>query len=382
MSRALTLLLLLFSGGLVAQKVSISAGFEYGYLLPVEPFLRGQNLSGKPVENFTSYSLVLSRRTSGRRQWERAYALPYTGFGIKWFDFRAPRELGNPVAVYRYFRAPFYRRRGFSFDYLAEIGFAAGWRRFDYANNPYNDLISTRVVAYLHPGIGFTWRIADHWTINLDAGLNHFSNGNFRQPNAGLNGVAGSVQLKYQIEEEAPPPARAKMVSPFTPKTIFNLAIYGGKERRLYSPDGLDPEQRHRGLTHGVAGLTGGIHRRVSPKSMIGVGAALFYRAAGSVSVAAENGRLVRTDKGLNGRHLRVGILPSYELIFNRVSLMVQAEYYVYGRSRTVDIDRFHQKIGFKYRLGENLYVAALVNARQFTIADYMEWHLGYSWGS
>jgi hypothetical protein len=361
--------------------MSVSTGFEYGYLLPVEPFLRGQNLSGKPVENFTSYSLTLSRRTGGQQQWERAYALPHTGFGIKWFDFRAPRELGNPVAVYRYFRAPFFRRGSFSFDYQAEIGFAVGWQRFDYARNPYNDLISTRVVAYLHPGIGFLWQVADHWAIKLDAGLNHFSNGNFRQPNAGLNGVAGSLQLRYRFGQLPPPPPLAVPESAFIPQTVFTLAIYGGRERRLYYPEGLDPGQQYRGLDHGIMGITGGIHRRVSPKSMIGLGAALFYRAAGSVSVATKDGQLVRTDKGLNGRHLRVGILPSYELIFNRVSLMVQAEYYVYGRSRTVDIDRFHQKIGFKYRLGENLYVAALVNARQFTIADYMEWHLGYSWG-
>ncbi len=360
------------------RKVSVTLTHQVGTILPVEPFLRGENALGSPLKRFSATSFHFFLRTSGIREWERRYGRPEAGFGITILNLYNPRELGSPLAVHRSFTAPFCDLPGFRLDYGADIGFAAGWRRYDAGSNPYNELISTQLTAFFRLRLGLMLLLSDHFSLSLNGGLTHVSNGNVKRPNAGLNVAAAGVGLCYRMEER-------KSISPveplthFDPYTELSLSVFGGVEKQLYQTHNLSPGEKYRGLSHGIGGVSLSLNRRLAYKSMAGVGLSLLYHRGDNMAVSWEDGRLHGRARTLAKAHLRLGIFPGYELVFNRWSVLLQAEYYLLAPGNMDAVDRFRQRLGLKYRLTDRLYLATLVNARQFSIADFVEWHVGYT---
>ncbi|PPK88383.1 lipid A 3-O-deacylase PagL [Neolewinella xylanilytica] len=356
---------------------TVTAGHQVGMLLPVEPFLRGENLSGAPLTRFGATTASFLVRTAGHREWERRHGRPELGFGLTFLHYHNRRELGRPVALHRSFLAPLWERDGIRLAYGADIGLAAGWRRYDADRNPFNKLISTYLTAYFRLRVAGKVPLSDHFALQLDAGLTHVSNGNVKRPNAGLNAVSAGIGLRYAIREV--PPAVLPPLPRFSPYTDLSISFFGGVEKRLYQTENLPPSEKYRGLTHGLGGIAVTVGRRLSYGSKIGLGGSLMYHDGNRVSAWTEDGQLHHHAAGSVGDRLRLGVFPSYELIFHRWSVMVQAEYYVVAPGDMNPVDRFRQRLGLKYRLSDRVYLATLVNARQFSVADFVEWHVGYT---
>ena len=359
------------------QGISIVGEYQRGRILPVEPFLRGENYLGRPIVRFAGTSVSVVTDADGSQLWHHYHGMPSTGFGFTLLHFDNPEELGRPVAVHRNFRAPLWRKQAFTIDYGADIGFAGGWRGYSADDNSYNDLISTWLTAYFRLRVGASIRLSDHFRAHVDLGLSHVSNGNLKRPNAGLNATTASIGLQYQPERR-PPPATLGLPR-YRPRNSLSIAAFGAVENKLYHVGALAPEEHYRGVTHGIGGLQATLNRRVSYKSRLGLGVSLFYHAGGNTSVWAESGRLHHHREGSYAQGLRAGVFPAYELVYSRWSVLVQAEYYLLAPEGMQAPDRFRQRLGLKYHLSEGVYLAALVNARQFSIADFVEWHVGYT---
>ena len=382
MQRSWILLLLLPAAtSILAQPPAVTATHQRGLILPVEPFLRGENALGLPLRRFTTYSLKLDRRTPGTKEWEVRHGRPQTGFGLTYFQLPSPDELGRPVAVYRYFRAPLGSVTGrLTLDYSAEIGLATGWRRYDLTTNPFNKLFSTRSTAYIYLGIGARLPLGEHWTTYLDLGVSHFSNGNFKRPNAGLNAVSLGLGVRYSPTQRSAVP-HPILPAAWTPYTEWQLYLHGGTEKRLYYPAGLPAAEQNRGLTHSLFGLGLVRSRRISFKSSLGAGLSVWYRSGGNTEVAvAPNGRLRRLNPGFAAENLRIGIFPTYTLHFNRFATLLQAEYLLLDPATVHGLRRFYQKVGLRYGVSERVSLAVVVGARQFSVAEFVEWRVGYAW--
>ncbi len=377
------MLLLLATTPLCGQPPAVSATHQRGLILPVEPFLRGENTLRVPLRRFTTYSLKLDRRTTGTKEWEVQHGRPQTGFGLTYFQLPSPGELGRPVAVYRYFRAPLRPATGrLTLDYSAEIGLATGWRRYDLVTNPFNKLFSTRSTAYIFLGIGARLPLGEHLTNFLDVGLSHFSNGNFKRPNAGLNAVSLGLGVRYSPGRRSAVP-HPILPAPWTPYTEWQLYLHGGTEKNLYYPAGLPVTEQNRGRTHPLFGLGIIRSRRISFKSSLGAGLSLWYRSGGNAEVAvAPSGRLRRLNPGLALENLRIGIFPTYTLHFNRFATLLQAEYLLLDPATAHGLRRFYQKVGLSYGVSERVSVAVVVGARQFSVAEFVEWRVGWNWKS
>ena len=359
------------------QGISIVGEYQRGRILPVEPFLRGENHLGRPIVRIGGTSLSVLTAADGTQVWHHYHGMPSTGFGLTLLHFDNPGELGRPVAIHRNFRAPLWRRDVFTIDYGADIGFAGGWRGYSADDNSYNDLISTWLTAYFRLRVGASVRLSDHFRAHADLGLSHVSNGNLKRPNAGLNATSVGIGLQYR--PEAPHRPTPVDLPRYQAHNSLSLSAFGAAENKLYHVGELAPEEHYRGVTHGIGGLQASLNRRVSYKSRLGIGVSLFYHAAGNTSVWTESGRLHHRREGAYAHGLRAGVFPAYELVYSRWSVLVQAEYYILAPEGMQDPDRFRQRLGLKYHLTEGVYVAALVNARQFSIADFVEWHVGYT---
>lgn len=369
--------LMVASSSLSAQGWLVTPEAIYGKPLRVEAFLKGENKRGRRLRRFDGLGFTVERRPRVNREWHERYGRPATGIGIRSFHLDSPQELGNPTAVYRSFRGPFFRRNSFSFDYTSALGLAAGMRRFDHLDNPFNTLMSTRLVAYVQLGLGARQQIGERFTLAGDVSLHHFSNGNIKKPNTGLNAVAATLGVYYHAGREAEIGSNRPAVY-FQKHQVVNLSIYGGVERLIHWTEGLPLSEILQGLSHPVAGLNLSVERQLSKKSGIGLGASLVYRSSTPVRVTGRDNKLVRVDPLFTAKNIRVGIFPTYVQTFGRVSVVVQAEYYLYRYRTEQKMRRFTQKLGFRYGLTERLYAGAFVAARDFTIAEYVEWRVGY----
>ena len=371
----------LVTATLSGQPPALTATHQRGLILPVEPFLRGDNTSGVPLRRFGTYSLRLDRRTPGTQEWEVRHGRPQTGFGLTYFRLPSHEELGRPLAVYRYFRAPLGHGMGLlSLDYSAEIGLATGWRRYDLTTNPYNKLFSTRSTAYIYLGISARLPLGEHWTTFLDLGVSHFSNGNFKRPNAGLNAVSLGLGLRYSPVQRSVVP-HPVLPAPWTPYTEWRLYLHGGTEKNLYYPAGLPAAEQNRGLTHPLFGLGLVRSRRISFMSSLGAGLSLWYRSGGNTEVSlTSTGRLRRLNPGFAATNLRIGVFPTYTLHFNRFAALLQAEYLLLDPATAHGLGRFYQKVGLRYGVSERVSLAVVVGARQFSVAEFVEWRVGYTW--
>lgn len=81
-------------------------------------------------------------------------------------------------------------------------------------------------------------------------------------------------------------------------------------------------------------------------------------------------------------RHLALSIYPSYELVIDKLSVVVQPGIYLY-RIRTADMTPvFYQRIGIKYHILKDTFIGINLRAYNFYESDFIEWTIGHriSW--
>ncbi|NJC27514.1 acyloxyacyl hydrolase [Neolewinella antarctica] len=383
---AIALLLLITPPNLSAQDTWLFTGEgQWGQVMMTDGFVKGDNLRGQPLNDYAAASLKVARQKGRSRPWERRYLDPICGFGVSWLRLESPEEMGSPLAVYRYFRAPFFRRRGLSFDYHAELGVSFGWAPYNFTTNPHNEVVGTHVAAYARLGLGLNWVLSDHFSLQTDFKISHASNGNLRRPNAGLNVMALAVGLTYRLAR----PVDLKQATsgtelvrtevPLREREEWRISVYGGLDKHLYELPGLNPEEKYEALGFGLGGATIGYSRGVSPKSRIGVGATALYHSGATARPTVHNGALRKSSSAFSGRNLRFSVHPFYELVFHRFSATARLEVYFHNYNRDFDGPRIHQKIGLAYRFNQTIYAELVLNARWFSQAKFLEWHVGYA---
>jgi len=82
------------------QNFIISAAYGNGSILATNPFVEGDNLQGKPIENYQFFSLKALWQNPGYKDWQKVYKGPYYGFGFSIGDFYNPKEIGYPISCY------------------------------------------------------------------------------------------------------------------------------------------------------------------------------------------------------------------------------------------------------------------------------------------
>lgn len=212
-------------------------GFDIrpGYLLPTKSFFERDNAQGKPIRNVVSAHLKWAFRFHKDSYLGRLYPYAYQGIGVAYTSFSNTSEIGNPVSVYVFQGSRIARLAPrLSLDYEWNFGAAFGWKKHNYATNPYNDVVGSKINAYLNVGIYLNWRLASEWRLTAGIEASHYSNGNSNYPNAGVNTIGGRIGIIRTFdskEDKAQSSIREKATlkgSPFS----YDLIVYGATRRR------------------------------------------------------------------------------------------------------------------------------------------------------
>lgn len=214
-----------------------------GYVVPTSSFLEGDNLGQKKIDRALSVHLKYAFRFGRDTDFGRMYPHAYQGIGLAYNRFSYSSELGNPVLLYAFQGSRIARlSRCLTLDYEWNFGASFGWKKYDELENSYNEVIGSKINAYINLGFMLNWQLHRQW--NLVAGLDftHYSNGNTHYPNAGINPVGVRIGVVHTLgvpEEEGAPLPDLPRRAAFRPHLSYDLMVYGATRKRGFIKDDI-----------------------------------------------------------------------------------------------------------------------------------------------
>lgn len=349
---------------------------DVGHLLPTNAFVKTQNTDPGSMANYNGYSLRLAKQTTGNQLWQQIYGYPSFGLGIYSAFFKDTPKLGNPIALYGFFNAPFFRVQRWSLNYELGLGFTFNWNSYNPVGNPNNIAISADKTVYIDAGVSLKYQLSKRLGFGLGYGFTHFSNGALKMPNKGLNTDAARISLSYTLNED-PVRYHSQLIPPFMGFYEWIISGYGGARNVLYQGTGVNQTTSMKGINYAVYGISNTINRQINYKSKIGLGVTMEFNGSQNSQIVIEGGSLDGADLPFN-RHLALSLYPSYELVIDRLSLVIQPGIYLY-RMKTSDMTPLlYQRIGIKYHLLKDTFIGINLRAYNFYESDFIEWTIGH----
>lgn len=171
-----------------------------GSIFHTNDFLEGGNEQGRTMNHAFAAKLKYSFQLPPADPRATVYPGAYQGVGVAWHHLNP--QLGNPLTVFIFQGAPIMRvTPNLSLNYEWNLGLTYGWHPYDQLKNPDNAVIGSRATAYLNADIYLNYRLTSHIDVYGGLSLSHFSNGNTRIPNSGLN--TGALKMGVTLYPQA-----------------------------------------------------------------------------------------------------------------------------------------------------------------------------------
>lgn len=363
---------------------------QAGKVLQTNDFLKGENASGEPVDYYRSISLQYGFETEGKKLWQQLYGYPTWGFGFYAVNFFNEDELGTPSAIYAYINAPIIKRfKRWSINYEVGFGLTYDWKKFDQETNFYQYAIGSSNTVFIDAGLVADIMLGKRFNLTAGFSFTHFSNGATRVPNLGINLVAPRVGLKYMFKDR--PEFIVQEVPEYQDDWEYVVLLAGSSKQLGYKViKGTDTS--YLAETYGVFTLSTGINRQISHKVKFGIGADIGLDGSYNSYITYDTALNATRMNAGNGSKLAVGMYGSFELVVNRLSVVIQPGWYLYREDWAIPEGDApagvsyprrkpggsYQRIGLKYHIFENVFAGINVRAYDFSIADYIEWNIGY----
>jgi len=175
----------------------ITVGYGFGKGFPTNRFVKGDNMTGEPINGVSSLSLKMLWQNPGYKSWQRIYDIPYYGFGISVGNFHNPNEIDYPVSFYGVLGIPLIRREKLELYTELQFGVASNWVSYHPQTNPMNIAIGSGITAHVSVGLRAFYHLSEKIDIGGGFSFSHFSNGGLERPNYGINIGVPSVDLRY-----------------------------------------------------------------------------------------------------------------------------------------------------------------------------------------
>lgn len=301
----------------------------------------GNLLLGHPTGFILSYNF----KTIGDKKWQQRYDYPDFGISFSYQDYKNP-ILGNFYSIYGH--TNFYLRpRTHKNQLILRTGFGVG-----YVTNPYDKVKNPRNLAY-GTKINTSVYIRLYYkrenligSIGINAGFTilHGSNASLKSPNTGLNTIAGTIGLNYNLHGTEdlvfiPSEEEKKYKEPI--KYNFELRI--GASEVEFIGSGIKP----------VIELSTHIDKRINRKSALQFGSELLlnYSLKNYIDISS-----ITSNTFEQSDFKRIGVFVGHELFVGKTALATQLGYYVYY---PFELDgRIYERFGLKRYINDKLFVS------------------------
>ena len=206
------------------------------YIFPTNSFLRGDNRYYKPIDQSISAHLKYSFQYYPNSYTDRIYRGSYQGIGLAYYSLESKEELGSPLALYLFQGARIARfNPRLSINYEWNFGVSFGWKPYDEYDNTYNKVMGSKINAYINTNFYLNYMLSKQIDLTAGVDLTHFSNGNTRFPNAGLNTIGLKVGLVYNFNRNGDCFSKPFFRSPvpsFPRHISYDVVLFGSWRRK------------------------------------------------------------------------------------------------------------------------------------------------------
>ncbi len=356
--------LLLFSSLLTAQEESNPAYVLEGSLFYGSIIRHNPDISHLITAHPEGLILAWNRKRYGEEEWESLYNYPDTGFTFIYQDMNNP-TLGEHFGAYAHYNFYFLKRQ-------VQLRIGQG---IAYNTNPYDRQNNFRNTAYGSHLLSSTLLMARYhrenlWkSLGLSAGLSfiHYSNANFKAPNASTNTVAFQVGLTYTLDEMSEREFIPQAIQTDKPKHpwTWNFVLRAGQNEGDVVGSGQ----------YGFVTPSIYIDKRLGQKSALQGGVDVFFSGFLRELIRFRSTSFPEEAIAADTDWKRAGVFVGHELRLNQMSVITQLGYYVYY---PYDFEgRVYNRIGLQRYFGDHWFGALTLKAHA-AAAEAVEFGIGY----
>jgi hypothetical protein len=357
---------------------SLTVGYQFGKVIHTHAFVKGDNPNGTSYQNFQAFSAQYGINTDGRKLWQQLYGYPVWGFGIfKGYLLGDDGLLGNPTAIYAYFRAPFKRWEKWVLEYEVDFGLATNWNSHDIIEKGYYYPIGSYSTAFFAFSFGAGFQIDRQLDISTRFSATHFSNGAIRLPNLGINLASAQLSLHYIFRER--PVFKSSEVPKYQDNWEWIMLIAPAVKQKAADYNINDSTIAAKSFSYPVVTLSSTVNRQFTHMIKFGAGIDITYNATYGAEIIMVDNEPQKGDPLPFTDQLLVGVYPSFELVVNDLSMVVQSGFYIYRKDiEDLESPYSYQRLGIKYHILKRMFLGVNVRAYDFKKADFVEWVVGY----
>lgn len=340
----------------------IATRFLYGSVIAHSIYIK--NTEGAHPK---AIAIDISKQLTDSITFQKYGCYPRMGFSVSYSDFNT-KILGRAAGV-TYFMEPHFRTGNKTSIFLkAGSGFGYLSSPNDSVKNPTNYTYSLHINIHSQVAAGFTYRLSDHFAAEIVTGFEHYSNGNLREPNRGLNWYYLGMGIRYTPQNNSLPAyPKNKDTSWKQIKHAIDIGIfYSPKEG--YKADFKTPARKVLTGTHVQ------VTKMISNISALSIAGEVYY-----------DGALKNIKNHINdsSSSILAGIMAGHEFVFRKFIFSQQLGIYVHKHTQTYS-DRYHQPFetlyhrwGLRYQLTSHWYIGINMLARK-NVADFIDGRLLY----
>ena len=354
---------LFFMCGVKAQSETrpdyvIEASMYYGSIIRHNP-----DITHLITAHPTGLLLAYNRKRYGEESWEALYNYPDTGFTFIYQDMNNP-TLGEHYGLYAHYNFYFFQRQ-----FQLRIG-----QGIAYNTNPYDRETNFRNTAYGSHLLSSTLIMGSYhrekiWKrLGIKAGLSliHYSNANFKAPNASTNTVAFQLGLNYSLDQEG------REYIPLPIETEKNLEPLGWN---FVLRTGQNEGDVVGSGQFGFVTPSVYLDKRLGRKSAIQAGIDVFFSGFLRELIRFQSISFPENEVAPDTDWKRVGVFVGHELRLNRTSVLTQLGFYAYY---PYDFEgRVYNRIGIQRYFGDHWFGALSLKSHA-AAAEAVEFGIGY----
>ncbi len=311
-------------------------------------------------EYVTSFELTLSRQSYGRTYWNQMFSYPEYGIAIQYATLGNRDVFGQGISLFPFFYVPIVQAGKFSL--INKTGLGLGWvtKKYDIISNPENVAMGSYLNLHFNIELAAQYEIRPGIGLVTGLAFDHLSNGNYAEPNLGINYITAYGGLKYLIGEQR------EKIRHYIPQHIsqtetFAIASFSTKHARSL-------QDRKFMATSLSVGLKKRWWRTFTP----GIGADIFFDTATKTEM-----RAFTTTPHRSIHNFKTGLHLSQELVYGRFRVGLQEGLYLVLQDQAFN-KTMYNRLTIRHDLGRNIF--AQINMRShLVVLDAIEFGIGYS---
>ena len=290
--------------------------------------------------------------------WRKYYRSPRTGISLLYLDLGTP-SAGKVLGILPFIEFKIMEKR--TSDLHIRLGSGIGYvsKKWDLETNPHNKAIGSHLNANMRLHFIYHQQIHPKLELTLLGGITHFSNGNYKMPNLGVNSVEFGVGLNFHPNGRSVNHSKIKSDSTEKRRTEIQFSMANKVTSLIY-------EKR---IFVAQIGLRRFFHRTAT--NQWGAGIDVFHDK-GFVYKNNPN----KPEHPINLQNTtELGLVASYARRMGPFQIVGEMGVYAYAPQWHKGL--FYQRIGFKYELNQNWAMRFLLKTH-YARGDFFEWGVSY----